>query len=256
MTSPQENSVASILCVCGDPVCDIPYGTCHCGCGGQTRLAPQTATREGWIRGKPQPRIKYHTAQRRPKVDQPKDVRYRHIALTSNQVAVVDAEDYEHLIQWFWQANWSSHTNTYYAARYAPKGSSIRVPMGREILNKHGVIIDGFMVDHRNGDTLDNRKCNLRVADKFDNARNIKTPKACKSGITGVRQRSDTRRWMAFITIDGRERSLGTFKLKFSAIRARILGERKYYGEFGPIYSRKRRRTFPVSAGVVAPPAD
>lgn len=31
----------------------VPYGYCHCGCGEKTKLAPQSSTRKGWIKGEP-----------------------------------------------------------------------------------------------------------------------------------------------------------------------------------------------------------
>jgi hypothetical protein len=38
----------------------VPYGTCHCGCGRETRIAPQTRTELGWVRGEPQPYVAHH----------------------------------------------------------------------------------------------------------------------------------------------------------------------------------------------------
>jgi hypothetical protein len=32
---------------------DIPYGHCHCGCGGLTTIAPYSWKKWGWIKGKP-----------------------------------------------------------------------------------------------------------------------------------------------------------------------------------------------------------
>lgn len=44
---------SSIPCVCGDSACKIPYGLCHCGCGGKAPLAKQNYARKGEIKGKP-----------------------------------------------------------------------------------------------------------------------------------------------------------------------------------------------------------
>jgi hypothetical protein len=38
----------------------VPYGYCHCGCGQKTRIAPQTSTARGWVRGEPIRFIQYH----------------------------------------------------------------------------------------------------------------------------------------------------------------------------------------------------
>lgn len=40
-------------CICGDPLCSIPYGLCHCGCGGQVHLVPSTERKRGYIEGQP-----------------------------------------------------------------------------------------------------------------------------------------------------------------------------------------------------------
>ena len=42
----------------------VPYGLCHCGCGGKTRLARQTQTRRGDVRGEPIRFIKGHNGAR------------------------------------------------------------------------------------------------------------------------------------------------------------------------------------------------
>jgi hypothetical protein len=31
----------------------IPYGYCHCGCGGKTQISPETSNRDGWKKGEP-----------------------------------------------------------------------------------------------------------------------------------------------------------------------------------------------------------
>jgi len=41
----------------------IPYGYCHCGCGGKTNLAAQSSTRQRYIRGEPIEFIKNHNAR-------------------------------------------------------------------------------------------------------------------------------------------------------------------------------------------------
>lgn len=37
-------------------------GLCGCGCGGETRIAPRTQTRCGWVKGQPQPFLRGHTS--------------------------------------------------------------------------------------------------------------------------------------------------------------------------------------------------
>lgn len=50
---------------CGcTPECAIQWGTCHCGCGTPTRIAPQTSTDRGWVRGQPIPYRKGHAPRK------------------------------------------------------------------------------------------------------------------------------------------------------------------------------------------------
>lgn len=47
---PQEQNTP---CICGKYDCIIPYGTCHCGCGSKTSIAPHNHKKSGWIKGEP-----------------------------------------------------------------------------------------------------------------------------------------------------------------------------------------------------------
>lgn len=63
--------------------------------------------------------------------------------------------------------------------------------------------------DHINGDPLDNRRENLRLATNQQNAFNQKVNKNNKSGYKGVRKLG--RRWQAVIRLDGLQKCLGTY---------------------------------------------
>jgi hypothetical protein len=62
MTSP-KNTVSSPLCICRDPNCDIPYGLCHCRCGGKTNIATRSKAGRGHIKGMPIRYILQHHAK-------------------------------------------------------------------------------------------------------------------------------------------------------------------------------------------------
>lgn len=81
------------------------------------------------------------------------------------------------------------------------------------------------MIDHINGDPLDNRMVNLRCVSNAENARNMKRSKANTSGITGVAWIAGRRRWRASICRDRKQRILGHFLDKEDAIRARRAAE-------------------------------
>ena len=59
-------------------------------------------------------------------------------------------------------------------------------------------------VDHLNGNTLDNRKENLRICTNADNLKHrVNLPKNNTSGILGVRYRKDRDKWYAEIKSNG-----------------------------------------------------
>jgi hypothetical protein len=90
------------------------------------------------------------------------------IKLTQGQIAVFDDEDAEILCGYKWYAN--KNRNTYYAR------TPIYVCAGKcEYLYMHRLLMcpgNGLVVDHINGDGLDNRRQNMRVCRPEENSRN------------------------------------------------------------------------------------
>ena len=95
-------------------------------------------------------------------------------------------------------------------------------------------------VDHINGDTLDNRKSNLRLCTNADNLKNrVKLPKNNTSGILGVRFRKDRNKWYSELQADGKTIRLGSYLTKEEAIKARKDGEEKYFKEYKSIINNE-----------------
>ena len=82
-------------------------------------------------------------------------------------------------------------------------------------------------VDHVNRVTSDNRWSNLRMVSQGENLRNQKKYKNNSSGVTGVTKGVGCA-WVARINVDGRLVTLGTYKKKEDAVRARYDANRKY----------------------------
>lgn len=82
----------------------------------------------------------------------------------------------------------------------------------------------GMHTDHINGDKLDNRRANLRMATASQNGANSKSD--------GVSLRKDTGKWRSRITINRKEISLGNFDTREEAIEAHNIASKKYFGEF------------------------
>lgn len=92
----------------------------------------------------------------------------------------------------------------------------------------------GFCVDHIDRNKLNNRRSNLRICRQRDNAKNQSVRIDNTSGFTGVYKDKQTGAWWAEITADGEKHYLGRFQNFGDAVRARIEGEKEYFGEFAP----------------------
>ena len=143
----------------------------------------------------------------------------------SAAVALVDDADYEYLSAFRWRAITNSRGKLY-AARNA--GEKITVLMHRELLGlAYG---DRRKGDHENGNTLDNRRANLRIATQSQNSANVHTP---PKGAVRYRGVSITRgKYIARVRIDGKQTYLGTFSCPIEAAKAYDRAAIDHYGEF------------------------
>jgi hypothetical protein len=67
------------------------------------------------------------------------------------------------------------------------------------------------VVDHINGNQLDNRRSNLRPANYDENQHNQGVRTNNKSGYKGVSKRKGSRKWQAFMSLAGKSVHLGSF---------------------------------------------
>ena len=89
------------------------------------------------------------------------------------------------------------------------------------------------LVDHINGNTLDNRTSNLRLCTHAQNIWNQKISKTNKSGYKGVHWNKKQSVWCAQIKHKGsKTRHLGQFKNLMDAVRVREEAEKQLFGEF------------------------
>lgn len=161
---------------------------------------------------------------------------YREIPLTKGFVALVDISDYEILSQWKWHAANSKNKPNFYASRKIWIGringvkKMTNVSMHRFILGLADS--DKRFGDHINGNTLDNRRCNLRIATPSENNMNSVLRKDNVSGCRGVFWNKLNRKWRARIAVYGKNIEIGSFESKEEAIAARKKVEIEYFGEF------------------------
>jgi hypothetical protein len=150
------------------------------------------------------------------------------IPLTRGEFAVVDPEDYPRLAKHKWYTH--TGTATFYATRHKPGSSKKLIWMHREIMG----VPDWLLVDHINGNGLDNRKANLRPATKSQNCRNKRICRENKSSkYRGVHWHSRYKKWQASIRVNRKAIHLGFFHDELQAAKAYDKAARKYHGEFG-----------------------
>lgn len=91
----------------------------------------------------------------------------------------------------------------------------------------------GLLVDHKNGDALDNRRDNLRLATYAQNAYNKKkTRTKTSSRFIGVCFSKKTGKWTAYLRFQGKRIWLGQFDNEIDAAKAHDRAAIKYHGEF------------------------
>ena len=93
----------------------------------------------------------------------------KEIPLSKGFVALVDDEDYEFLSQWKW------HVNIRGTNKYAQSRKYIRGVGNDKMVKMHRLVMkpkNGEDVDHINGNSLDNRKQNLRLCSRGQNVSN------------------------------------------------------------------------------------
>jgi HNH endonuclease len=135
----------------------------------------------------------------------------RTIKLTQGQVTLVDNDTYTWARKFKWYA-WKRKSNYSF---YVRRGIGGRVDH-QKIWLHHCIIgkpLNGLMVDHINGDGLDNTRKNLRIVSSSGNGRN--KYKHRNGGLFGAR--ISGKRWRADIVVNGKTVYLGTFATKEQA---------------------------------------
>lgn len=147
----------------------------------------------------------------------------RTIPLTRGKVAIVDLDDYVRLSQYNWCCDQDG-----YAMRRVHVGlrRQTTIRLQREVLNAP----PGTIVDHINGDPLDNRKGNLRLCNRRQNRQNSIKRRPGASRFKGVSQ--DRGHWRARIRVHGKLIHLGHFVSEVDAAVAYDVAARHYFGTF------------------------
>lgn len=142
------------------------------------------------------------------------------ITLKCGKEVLVDKEEYEFLSRFTWFNN--------------GKGYALASING-EVVRMHRLITNcgtNFEVDHINGNTLDNRKSNLRVCSHKENSRNVKIPSHNTTGYKGVSFNKKRNKYRAYIKYEQKQIHLGYFLDKKEAALAYNKKAVELFGDF------------------------
>ncbi len=135
------------------------------------------------------------------------------ILLTKGLCAIIDDEDFERVNQLKWCA--TECGNKFYA---------LNNYLTRKYMH-HFILGSKKLVDHIDGDGLNNCRSNIRFATKSQNAANSKKP-------VGFFWNNLNKNWRVRITVEGKAIEVGSFQTKDDAKRAYIEAKRFFFGEF------------------------
>jgi hypothetical protein len=104
----------------------------------------------------------------------------------------------------------------------------------------YGKIPSGLLLDHDDGNGLNNKIKNLKLVDHIGNKRNL--PINCRntSGVTGVYWNKQKNAWDACLNLRGKKINLGRYKNKEDAIKARKESEIEY--GFSSTHGKRQKR--------------
>lgn len=155
------------------------------------------------------------------------------ITLTQGRVALVSEEDHG----WFTRWSWCVNKGGYAQHGIRVNGKQRMTYMHRAVMERMlgGPIPKGLEIDHINGNKLDNRRENLRLATRRQNMMNNRGKKDSVSRYKGVSFEKRTGRWLARMKIAGKQTYLGSFVTEEEAARAYDAAARRVHGEFGKL---------------------
>lgn len=158
------------------------------------------------------------------------------VPLTKGHSTTLDREDYETFfrpndggptVRWCLVTYRGDHRYAYRKERM-PDGTVRTAHLHRDIL----AAPRGIDVDHINGDGLDNRRNNLRLASRTQNNANRRRSVTAASVYKGVHWDKITKRWRAQIVCRDRKYHLGRFDHEDDAGRAYNAAATRLFGAF------------------------
>jgi len=170
----------------------------------------------------------------------------RYIPVSPTEFAIVDREDYEELSKYKWGVRrCGRHV---YAIRYD----------NRKVILMHRAIMhppDNMLVDHFDGNGLNNRRSNLRICTPAQNTYNSR-PRGGASKFKGVDFVKRTGKYRAAVGHKGKKCIAGEFRDEVEAARARDKLARQLQGEYAWINLPEKGERGYIEPGQGSPSQD
>ncbi len=151
----------------------------------------------------------------------------RTVPLSQGYKAIVDDDVFDAVSCHKWHVE-LVNGNPKYAQARLPDGTKIR--LHRFVMGC--TVGDGIVVDHRNGDGLDNRKTNLRACTQSQNCMNSRRRSHAAASLKGMVWNKARQKWEARIVYKKRQRYLGIFATEEDAAIAYDVAAQLLFGEF------------------------
>lgn len=152
-----------------------------------------------------------------------------------NQIVLIDDEDFDKIKHIKWRIE-QSKCQPYVKFRTTDKNrKTMAFIMHRIIMNIEHLSWKEVIVDHINGNTLDNRKYNLRLANHNTNQYNTKKSIKNTTGYRGVDWRKQEKKYRVRVSYNGKRITIGWFHDIREAAKAYNEAAIKYHGEFAKL---------------------
>jgi len=151
------------------------------------------------------------------------------VPLTKGRFAIIDGADAERVGAVSWCAIGPNPQGKYYAGRNIGPRSSRSMLRLHRFLMEAGSYVD---VDHINGDGLDCRRSNMRLATRAQNRANMGRTRLNTSGFKGVSFDKRSAKWVASIRSNGQYIHIGSFDLAEEAAHAYDVAARCHHKAF------------------------
>lgn len=156
--------------------------------------------------------------------------------LNNGKSVLIDKQDLQIISEYNWWVGSGGYAVSEKSLGKQPNGK-----YGRKTILMHRLLLDapnGLDVDHKNGNKLDNRRSNIRLATRSQNITNTKNRVRNKQllprGISFNPSKHGKQPYMARISMMGKSYFLGNFYILEDAVKAYTDKRKELYGEFAP----------------------